>query len=64
MFLIGGDVDDVAGLYFEDAFAFFLDAAHAGYDVEDLAFRVGVPVGPCAPGSKRTLNRPAPGCGI
>ena len=42
---VRGDVDGVAGLYLLDFFAFFLDAARAGDDVEDLAFRVRVPAG-------------------
>jgi hypothetical protein len=46
VFLAGGYVDDVAGSNLQGSFAFFLDAAHAGYDVEDLSFRMGVPVGP------------------
>src|ERR671912_257558 len=42
--LAGGEVDDVSGTYLDDRFAFSLCSSFSGYDVEDLAFGVRVPV--------------------
>src|SRR5918997_98832 len=42
--LSGSEVDDVSGTYLDDRFVFSLCSPRAGYDVEDLAFRMRVPV--------------------
>src|SRR5829696_4036875 len=44
VFLAWGEVDDASGFHLDGWLALLRRPAGTGYDVEDLAFRVGVPV--------------------
>ncbi len=60
VFLAGREVDNVSGAYIDGRFAFSLHTSFSGYDLEDLAFGVRIPVGAC-PGLEEHAEDPGVG---